>query len=311
MRLDLNLKFYVRFCVSLATALVLAYAPNAAFAADDSTPEVPPSTNSDSSQTSTSPYDHYYVFSEKLIPANTVVDNSHFIAPNDMIQQMITQVEAAVATAVSLLSFKQVNTPWPIPAEHYSRRKHFGASWVRPTVECYNTRAMILIRDSESPVEYNPKNNCAVYSGTWKDPYTDTIINQAKDLDIDHFVPLKNAYSSGAFDWQPSKRCNYANFIHNKFHLLSVSNIENRKKSDRGPEEYMPPNKNYACQYVEQWLKVKLLWKLNVTPPELMGINKILLDSSCDLVKMRINLDEFNDNRTAIDTPPETCSKLK
>ena len=56
--------------------------------------------------------------------------------------------------------------------------------------EC-NTREEILKRDGTNVVV---DAKCVSTSGTWVCPYTGLPYYQASDIDIDHMVPLKNAW---------------------------------------------------------------------------------------------------------------------
>lgn len=153
----------------------------------------------------------------------------------------------------------------------YSRTNQFGG-WVsenRPQ-DCYNTRARALIRDADTnvQVEFSPTNPCTVTAGMWHDPYTGTDFTTAKGVQIDHVVPLKNAYLTGAHAWNNEKRCHYTNFLRNGFHLLSVSGHENMKKGDASPERYMPPLTNFQCQYLKIWIEIKAIWQLGFSASE-------------------------------------------
>jgi hypothetical protein len=75
---------------------------------------------------------------------------------------------------------------------HWSKASNFG--WDPPQASC-DAREAALIRDGED-VEVG--SGCKVTSGTWYDPYTDRTYSDPQDLDIDHVVPLANAWRSGA-----------------------------------------------------------------------------------------------------------------
>lgn len=47
---------------------------------------------------------------------------------------------------------------------------------------------------------------CTATSGTWFSPYDGATWTAASDVDIDHMVPLKNAWISGANAWTTAKR---------------------------------------------------------------------------------------------------------
>lgn len=160
-----------------------------------------------------------------------------------------------------------------IGVSKYNRSHDFGG-WIDEDGDCQNTRQEVLIRDAEAPPTLS-EDGCKVIKGLWNDPYTGEIFTNPKDLDIDHLVPLKNAYISGADQWDKEKRVKYANYLGNDYHLIAVKASENRKKSDKGPEKYLPPKKDYQCQYVSDWTKVKNEWKLSINSEEAKTILKI------------------------------------
>lgn len=183
---------------------------------------------------------------------------------------------------VNMLVFNHIREKFPMPAMPYNRDVHFGG-WLRDSTDgaCLNTRGKVLIRDSVSNVTYTP-NGCTVDTGGWDDPYTARMHTSAKDIQIDHVVALKNAYMTGAHEWNFKKRCLYANFLGNSFHLLSVNGKENLKKSDSTPSGYVPPNKDFTCEFIKDWLHIKLIWSLRTTPKEQAAIMNIINDNLCD-----------------------------
>ena len=87
----------------------------------------------------------------------------------------------------------------------YSRSSY--KHWIDADKDCQDTRQEVLIVESlEKPTL--DKKGCIVISGKWHDPYTDKYFTNPKDLDIDHFIPLKEADKSGAKNWTKEKRCN-------------------------------------------------------------------------------------------------------
>lgn len=54
-----------------------------------------------------------------------------------------------------------------------------------------NTREVVLKRDGTNVVQDSA---CAATSGTWKSPYDGATWTAASDVDIDHMVPLSNAW---------------------------------------------------------------------------------------------------------------------
>jgi hypothetical protein len=215
------------------------------------------------------------------------------------------QVKAA---AISLLKWALHNTTAPAPTQPYNRLFHFGR-WINdPTDEtCYNTRSKVLIRDSAAPVSFRPQNHCVVERGAWNEPYTGQRIMDSQAIQIDHMVPLKNAYISGAWQWNYRTRCLYANFMGNKFHLISSSGTENMRKGDRGPDMYLPPATGYRCQYLEDWLKIKLIWKLHMTQSEVAAIHAEIQRDHCDLRSFVVSQSLLKAQRAEIFNHQELC----
>lgn len=54
-----------------------------------------------------------------------------------------------------------------------------------------STRETVLARDGSNVVQ---DSSCAATSGTWRSPYDGATQTSASDLDIDHMVPLANAW---------------------------------------------------------------------------------------------------------------------
>ncbi len=64
-------------------------------------------------------------------------------------------------------------------------------------------REYVLKRDGSNVVTNSA---CTATSGTWFSPYDGATWTAASDVDIDHMVPLKNAWISGANAWTTAKR---------------------------------------------------------------------------------------------------------
>lgn len=203
--------------------------------------------------------------------------------------------------AVSLLRWTYHDNLDSRPSMKYDRKFHFGR-WINDPADetCYNTRARVLIRDSETAVSFKDKNHCVVETGRWADPYAGGTLLSSKEIQIDHMVPLKNAYISGAWEWNFQTRCTYANYMGNPFHLITASGHENMSKGDDTPEKYMPPNTNYRCEYLANWLKIKLIWKLRMGRAEVEAIRQEMKDSGCDGRKFKMSSLELKHQRKLI-----------
>lgn len=233
---------------------------------------------------------------------------SGFVGP---IKVLATTLDAALDESVlkdmNLLRWVRHNKPLDEGSESYDRKKHFG-TWIRdPNGTCKNTRTLVLERDSLKPVEYTDDRKCRVSKGLWLDPYGGKEYTSASDVQIDHFVPLKNAYRTGAWKWDGRKRCLYANYNNNTYHLIPVFGNENASKGDSGPEGYLPPNQAFTCDYLQRWLKVKLIWSLAMTPPEIEAIHKALNDFGCKAEDLQMTKSDLDRQRAYMNELSGAC----
>lgn len=148
--------------------------------------------------------------------------------------------------------------------------------WVDADGDCQDTRQEVLIEESLVPVTFD-ETGCRVTVGLWKDPYTETDFTDPSDLDIDHMVPLKEAHDSGAFKWGREHKQRYFNDLGQPEHLVAVDASANRSKGSRPPQEWMPPNEKYHCDYLRNWVVVKDQWGLNYTKEEALFIARGLV----------------------------------
>lgn len=207
--------------------------------------------------------------------------------------------------AIDLAAFAKVNSTFPLPIKEYDRDGQFG-DWIRPIKNlCLNTRGVVLQRDSKVVVEVNE--SCKVTKGDWYDPYTNKNYSDSYDIQIDHVVALKNAYMTGAHSWSQIKRCLYANYLGNDFHLLPVNAIENMRKSDRSPLEYVPPNKSYVCEYLRNWLEIKYIWELKLTPREVQAIESELKENNCKAEDTIVSAAEIQAQRKYMEDNKNLC----
>jgi hypothetical protein len=156
-----------------------------------------------------------------------------------------------------------------------------------------NTRAKVLVRDSEVDVTFRGTKRCVVEQGEWHDPYADSDVTTSKQIQIDHMVPLKNAYDNGAWQWDYKTRCLYANFLGYHDHLVSAGAHENMSKGDSGPEGYLPPNLSYRCQYIKNWMMIKLVWRLRMTPDEAQALHETAYNYNCPSSLFQVTSDEL------------------
>ncbi|OAX83380.1 hypothetical protein ACJ72_02255 [Emergomyces africanus] len=155
------------------------------------------------------------------------------------------------------------------PQDGYSR--DLFPHWITIQGAC-NTREVVLKRDGTN---INVGNDCYPNSGSWYSVYDGATWTKASDLDIDHMVPLSNAWKSGAAVWTTDKRQKFANDLVNP-QLLAVTDNINQEKSDSGPEAWKPPLQTYHCEYARMWVKVKSVYALTITDAEKTALADML-----------------------------------
>ena len=208
-------------------------------------------------------------------PTSTITNN---ISPSTSTSVTSTTLSYKAITDAStkLLDLTINNDFSGIPS--YDRDLYFG-SWSDDDGDCQNTRAEVLIQESVSTLGFRSSSDCVVDSGEWLDPYTNITYFFASDLDVDHVVPLYDAWQSGAYLWTDFKRKEFANDMIFDDHLIAVDKSENRQKSAKNPSEWMPPNSSFHCEYVSIWIEIKYLWELTVTTAEYNFLDSTL--TSC------------------------------
>ena len=149
-------------------------------------------------------------------------------------------------------------------------------NWIDADSDCQNTRAEVLIQENLGSLTFSSSSGCTVDTGEWYDPYTDQSFYYASSLDVDHFVPLKEAHESGGWAWDSTQRKQFANFLGDSNHLIAVSASANRSKGARDPSEWLPTNQAYHVQYAKAWVGIKVLWGLTSDSKELDTLRSIL-----------------------------------
>ncbi|MFI2010065.1 HNH endonuclease family protein [Streptomyces jumonjinensis] len=129
-----------------------------------------------------------------------------------------------------------------------------------------NTRAEVLIAEAVEAPAIGPR--CALTGGSWWSYYDEQTVTSAGTLDIDHMVPLAEAWDSGASAWTAARREAYANDQDQASSLVAVTARSNRSKSDQDPAEWLPPAESALCRYVSEWTATKLRWDLTVDENE-------------------------------------------
>ncbi|GAA0941933.1 HNH endonuclease family protein [Nonomuraea longicatena] len=154
-------------------------------------------------------------------------------------------------------------------ADSYDRR--LFPHWSTVSGAC-NTREEVLKRDGRDVVV---DAQCAAVSGTWVSPYDGGTWTQASDIDIDHMVPLKEAWRSGAWAWTTERRKAFANSMADT-QLWAVTDRVNQAKGDQDPSTWRPPLASFYCDYARSWTDVKHDWGLTMQPAERNALTQML-----------------------------------
>ena len=210
-------------------------------------------------------------------PATPTPSSSPAAAPAPASSPLAVTAPAARAKLAALRTVTRDRRTAP-----YSRSA-FGSSWADLDGNGCNQRDDVLLRDSvPGTVVVGRQGRCAhdVLAGQWRDPYTGRLLTfddlkelaQAQAIQIDHVVPLAEAWRSGADRWRAQRRERYANDPRG---LLAVDGPANMSKGDGDPAAWRP-SKGYQCAYAKRWINTKARWDLGVDPSERRALEEML-----------------------------------
>jgi hypothetical protein len=183
------------------------------------------------------------------------------------------RTRARTATTTTIAGSARLDPLTIAPASHagtYNRATDFGG-WT-DVDGCKNTRAETLIRLTRAAITFTRPSACTVRAGRWTDPWSGISTTAAHDFQIDHTVPLANAWRSGAWSWSRAQRIAYANDLEDRDHLVPIVASENEAKGDSGPEAWKPPSRHAWCRYALDWDHIKAKWHLSATRAEWTAI---------------------------------------
>lgn len=173
----------------------------------------------------------------------------------------------AASTARTYLSELTVKTEGSTSG--YSRDKF--PHWITQSGTC-DTREVVLKRDGTG---VTTDSACAPTAGSWHSAYDGATWTAASDVDIDHVVPLAEAWQSGASSWTTAQRQAFANDL-TRPQLIAVTDNVNESKGDRDPAEWLPPTASYHCTYARMYVQVKHYYDLSVDSAEKTALQGIL-----------------------------------
>ncbi|MFJ2271942.1 HNH endonuclease family protein [Streptomyces sp. NPDC087228] len=145
--------------------------------------------------------------------------------------------------------------------------------WVDADKDGCDTRKEVLIAEAVKAPTQGAR--CALTGGQWLSYYDEVTVDSATKLDIDHVVPLAEAWDSGASKWDADRRMRYANDLDADRSLVAVTAKTNRAKADKDPAEWMPPAESARCTYLADWTGTKLRWKLTADDKERAALERL------------------------------------
>jgi hypothetical protein len=149
--------------------------------------------------------------------------------------------------------------------------------WIDADRNRCNTRAEVLIEEAIVKPKIGPK--CKLTGGKWLSAFDGKTITNASKLDVDHMVPLAEAWRSGAWKWTFAQRQAFANDLDNSEALIAVTRSTNRSKGDKDPSLWMPAKNQ--CIYIQNWISIKIKYSLTADPQEAEKLNSLV--STCGL----------------------------
>ncbi|GAB7039424.1 MULTISPECIES: proprotein convertase P-domain-containing protein [Catenuloplanes] len=145
--------------------------------------------------------------------------------------------------------------------------------WIDADGDGCNTRYEVLI--AEATTAPSVGSGCALSGGRWTSYFDGAGWTDPADLDIDHLVPLAEAWDSGARTWSSSQRQSFANDIGDARSLAAVTDNVNQSKGDQDPAEWLPSVTGVHCRYLTEWTAVKTRWGLTVDTTEKSRLTSI------------------------------------
>jgi Protein of unknown function (DUF1524)/Excalibur calcium-binding domain/Protein of unknown function (DUF2510) len=206
-------------------------------------------------------------------PATSTPSEQASASPSSSPSARSTPTKKPAATGSAIRAVEKLPVKGRAPKTGYDRAE-FGSGWVDVDRNGCDTRNDMLTTEL---YDKTMAGSCKVLAGTLDDPYTRTTIRfeygGPSEVDIDHLVPLSDAWQKGAAPWPFAKRVAFAN---DPLNLQPSDAGANRQKGDGDAATWLPPNKSYRCDYVARQAAVKTKYKLWVTAAEKEAMLRVL-----------------------------------
>lgn len=199
------------------------------------------------------------------------------LAPAGAIQLAVESSSSTAAPRAAIKASAVLKTLRVATERTSGYNRDYFHHWIDADHDRCDTRREVLYAEAIArPSVYG---SCSFSGGRWFSAYDGITQTDPSTFDIDHFVPLAEAWGSGAWRWSYTTRETYANDLGYAGSLIAVSASSNRSKSDRDPAEWLPLRWDYRCTYASTWIAVKYRWGLSVDRAEKLALRSLV--SSC------------------------------
>ena len=179
--------------------------------------------------------------------------------------KIIKVIALIVISSVFLVPSNALTTaPQIAPDKESGYDRSLFKHWIDANKNGCDTRAEVLV--AEAIVKPKVGKKCKLTGGKWLSAYDGKTLTDASKLDVDHLVPLAEAWRSGAWAWTAKQRQDYANDLSDSRALIAVTLTTNRSKSDKDISDWVP--KIDTCGYVQNWIAIKVRYSLTYDAKE-------------------------------------------
>jgi hypothetical protein len=181
-----------------------------------------------------------------------------------------------------------VSPTLPVAPDHIGGyQRALFPTWKDVLHDGCTARKEVLIAEAVVPPKIG--SGCFLIGGEWIDPYSGRTLTKYSQVQIDHLVPLAEVWRSGGYAWTAAEREYYANDIYDPRTLIAVSGSLNEQKSDSDIANWQPPGGYMAgCNYVKDWIAVKLRYSLTVDPAENAYLQTQI--KACKITDIKVNI---------------------
>ncbi len=177
-----------------------------------------------------------------------------------------TPSQAAASPGANLTPAELLALLGVAPENRLGYDRDLFPTWTDKDGDGCNTRREVLIAESLTPVTVGT--GCSLSGGSWYSAYDGLSFTDLADVSIDHVVALAEGWDSGASVWTPERRERFANDLGVPWTLIGVSMRSNDGKSDLEPADWLPAVAAARCNYLADWLAIKVRWGLSVDQRE-------------------------------------------